>query len=91
MPPRSSRSKDQRFKLIGGHPEDLADGRVLVPGTYTDLTVEQQEDEHNKRLIDEGLLIPAGDPQETPDDPPPPPPGEGDQGQPGNGDNGGNS
>lgn len=60
------RSGTNRFKLVGDHPEDLADGRVLAPGDYADLTSEQQDDDHNKALIDAERLIPA-DGVELPD------------------------
>jgi hypothetical protein len=46
-----------KYKLVGDHPEDLADGRVLGPGEEADLDKEAVGDPHNQRLIEEGLLI----------------------------------
>jgi hypothetical protein len=50
------------FKFIGTHAEDLADGRLLVPGETVSLTSEDLKDPHNARYVDEGLLISAGKP-----------------------------
>lgn len=35
----------------------LSDGRVLIPGEAMELTREQQNDPHNKRLIQEGQIV----------------------------------
>jgi hypothetical protein len=45
------------YKLVGVHPEDLADGRMVEPGQMTALTSDQAADPHNKRLIDEGIFL----------------------------------
>lgn len=37
----------------------LADGRVVVPGEPFDLSVDDQKDQHNKRLIEEGQIVEA--------------------------------
>ena len=50
-----------KFKLVGDHPEDLADGRVLAPGEEADIKKEDLEDPHNQRLIEEGILIELSD------------------------------
>lgn len=44
------------YKLGGGHPQDLASGRMVEPGETVDLTEEEIEDPHNKALIESGLL-----------------------------------
>jgi hypothetical protein len=48
-----------KYKMVGDHPEDLADGRVLGPGEEADLDKDAVGDPHNQRLIEEGLLIEA--------------------------------
>jgi hypothetical protein len=52
------------YKMVGDHPEDLADGRVLGPGEVAELSEEDLEDPHNQRLVDEGLLIEADEGEE---------------------------
>jgi hypothetical protein len=52
------------YKMVGDHPEDLADGRVLGPGEVTELSDEDLEDPHNQRLIEEGVLIPVEETEE---------------------------
>lgn len=48
-----------RHRNISSHVEDLHDGRVVEPGGFAELTVEEEKEPHNARLIEEGLLIPA--------------------------------
>jgi hypothetical protein len=48
-------------RFVGQHPEDLANGRVLAPGEAVKLTDQDTQDDHNKRLIDEGRLIALDD------------------------------
>lgn len=50
------------YKFIGNHPEDLADGRLLVPGEVVQLSPDELKEPHNARYIEEGLLINAGKP-----------------------------
>lgn len=45
-----------RFRFVGSHLDDLADGRTLEPHEIITLTVEEQADPHNKQRIDAGLL-----------------------------------
>lgn len=52
-------------KLVGNHPEDLADGRVLGPGEVAELSKEDLKDPHNQRLIEEELLIPTEEAKTT--------------------------
>lgn len=40
----------------------LSSGRPLAPGEFFDLDQEEQDDEFNKRLIDEGQILPVPDP-----------------------------
>lgn len=47
----------QQHKNVGKHAEELAGGRVVGPGEVVDLSAEDASDEHNKRLIDEGIFI----------------------------------
>lgn len=45
--------------MVGSHPEDTAEGAVLGPGDSTeDLASFDPDHEHNKRLIEEGVLLP---------------------------------
>lgn len=48
-----------RYRFVGLHTEDLASGQPLGPGDYVELDDEDFEDAHNKRFLDEGLLIEA--------------------------------
>lgn len=49
------------YKVLSDHAEDLADGRMVGPGETIKLSKEDIEDPHNKRLIDEGLLLEISD------------------------------
>ena len=46
-------------KYVGKHLDDLADGRVLVPGQTYELDDAALAEPHNVQRIDEGLLIPV--------------------------------
>ena len=48
-----------RYRNISGHPEDLADGRIVGIGEFVELTAEQAKDPFNKDKIDEGHLVEA--------------------------------
>lgn len=48
-----------KYKHVGSHPEDLASGRVVAPGELVDLKGDEVSDPHNKRLIDEEILVEA--------------------------------
>jgi len=52
----------QEYKNVGAHAEELTGGRVVGLGEVVDLSAEDVKDEHNKRLIDEGILIETGTP-----------------------------
>lgn len=54
-----SKAATSPYKFVGGHVDDLADGRVLVPGDTYQLTDEQLDEPHNKRHIDAHLLLPV--------------------------------
>ena len=45
-----------RFENTRRVPQDLADGRNVAPGEAANLTVKEQKEPHNRRLIDEGVL-----------------------------------
>lgn len=47
------------YKVVSRHDEDLADGRIGHPGEIVQLTAEQEKEDHNKRLIEDGLIIEA--------------------------------
>ena len=49
--------------FVGTHVEDLASGRTIAPGETITLSAEEAEDPHNKRLLDEELLIPVQKPK----------------------------
>lgn len=57
MTSRTPQKEGEMYKLVGGHAEDLADGRVLEPGQQAPLTSAEADDAHNRRLLDEGLLV----------------------------------
>jgi hypothetical protein len=46
------------FRLVGRHPESLASGVIVSPGEKVELKTDEQKDEHNKRLIEDGVLRP---------------------------------
>lgn len=48
-----------RFKFVGRRPDDLHDGRVLLPGEFYTLTGAEIADPHNQSRIDSGLLLEA--------------------------------
>lgn len=52
-----AKKTEYEFRYIGDHAQDLADGRVLGQNATVKLTEEHFEDDHNKRLLREGLLI----------------------------------
>lgn len=59
------------YRLVGVHAENTAEGAMLAPGDYTeDLPAFDPKDPHNKRMIDEGLLMRITDAPE-PDAPEP--------------------
>jgi hypothetical protein len=46
------------YRHIGSHPEDTAEGATIAPGESTEeLGSFDPQAPHNKRLIDEGILI----------------------------------
>lgn len=54
-----TRSHKTKFRFVGAHVDDLADGRILEPGGFYELTTDEQADAHNRRHIDNGRLIEA--------------------------------
>lgn len=48
-----------RYRNVSGHPEDLADGRIVGAGEFCELTAEQAKDPFYKDKIDEGHFIEA--------------------------------
>lgn len=40
-----------------GNLTDLADGRIAEPGQSVELSADQADDPHNKRLIESGQLV----------------------------------
>jgi len=48
-----------QWRYVGNHAQDGAGGAMFGPGDFVDLTQAQVDDPFNKRLIDEGLLIPT--------------------------------
>lgn len=46
-------------KSVSTHVEDLASGRTVEPGEVIHMTEKEAADPHNKRLLDEGILIHA--------------------------------
>lgn len=60
-------TSDDFVSPIGSSEHVLTGGGLAIPGQTISLTKEEQEDEHTKRLIAEGQLIPATEatPQST--------------------------
>lgn len=52
-----SRQSAGSYRFVGGHVDDLDDGRILEPGGTYKLTADQLEHPHNQRLLEEGLLL----------------------------------
>jgi hypothetical protein len=46
-----------KYRYVGRHIDDLADGRTVEPGQTVALDEAAVADPHNARLIDEGLLV----------------------------------
>lgn len=46
------------YACVSRHAEDLTGGRTLLPGERAEVDA---DDPHNKRLIDEGKLVPVGE------------------------------
>jgi hypothetical protein len=46
-----------KYRFVGGHVDDLHDGRPLVPGEFYELTEEEVADPHNAQRITDGLLM----------------------------------
>lgn len=54
------------YRHIGSHPEDTAEGAVLGPGESTEVLKDfDPTNPFNKRLIDEGVLIPIEEKQSS--------------------------
>lgn len=47
------------YKNVANRLLDLADGRTLERGAERKLTLAEQQDPHNRQLIDAGLLVEA--------------------------------
>jgi hypothetical protein len=47
------------YRNVSDHVEDLATGQTLGPGEAADLARKDLDEDHNKRLVEEGLLIPT--------------------------------
>ncbi len=50
-----------RYRNVGKHSEDVADGRTVAPGEYIDLSGDHP---HDKRKIDAGVLLAVPPPKE---------------------------
>lgn len=66
--------KPGEYKCVSSHPEDLVSGRVLGVGETVTLEEADVSEPHNRRLIEDGLLI-RTDADQQQLEPPPPPPG----------------
>lgn len=47
------------FRMVGQHPEDLADGRQVANGDFVDLSAEDLREDRNEDLLAAGKLIPV--------------------------------
>lgn len=54
-------SGDQFYSPLDASERLLASGRPLAPRELFTLTKKEQEDPHNKRLIEEGKILAVGD------------------------------
>jgi hypothetical protein len=52
------------YRNVGDHVVDLADGRMLGPGEFADLSSEDAEDPHNQDMISSGVLLAVDEGQE---------------------------
>jgi hypothetical protein len=52
-----------KYKHVGLHPEELVGGVMIGPGEEVEL--DDTAAEANQRLIDEGILMPLGEPKKT--------------------------
>lgn len=48
---------DEYYLPAGNHLIDLADGRIVGPGDTVKLSADDLKEDHNKRYIDEGILL----------------------------------
>ena len=56
-------STKTRFRFVGRHIDDLADGRILEPGQFVELNDSEIDDPHNQLRISDGLLIEVDKPK----------------------------
>jgi pyruvate/2-oxoglutarate dehydrogenase complex dihydrolipoamide acyltransferase (E2) component len=54
-----------KYRNVGNHAEDLADGRMVGPGEYVEIDDEQLKEGRNADLIDTGVFIEIGEVQAT--------------------------
>lgn len=54
-------TSDDFVSPVGSSEHVLTGGSLAIPGQPISLTKEEQEDEHTKRLIAEGQLIPVNE------------------------------
>lgn len=46
-----------RFRSMSDHVEDIASGLTVEPGGFVELSENEANDPHNKRLIEEGFFV----------------------------------
>lgn len=49
-----------KYRFVGNHADQLADGRPVAPGEFVNLSDEEMEDPHNAMLATDGHLIGTG-------------------------------
>jgi pyruvate/2-oxoglutarate dehydrogenase complex dihydrolipoamide acyltransferase (E2) component len=54
-----------KYRNVGNHAEDLADGRMIGPGEYVELSEEEADDPRAKDLIDSEVFLLIGEPKAT--------------------------
>lgn len=47
----------KRYRFVGPHLDDLADGRILEPGGFYRLTQTEASEPHNQQRITDGHLV----------------------------------
>lgn len=48
------------YRNVSDHVQDLASGQTVGPGEAVEIAKKDLEEDHNLRLVEEGLFIPTG-------------------------------
>lgn len=50
----------EKYIVNSSHAEDLASGQTVAPGEKLTASAVNEKDEHDKRLLKEGVILPLG-------------------------------